>query len=112
MKYFVMIFGFFGLLFADMDVKGLITSIDDSEKSIIVNGNTKIKVLPQTKIKLDDCGLFGNDIYGKFADLKVNSFVDIDVFVTGNQTNTMQSNQDIIYIAEEIELKCNKNSAY
>lgn len=112
MKYFIILFGLFGLLFADMDVKGLITAIDNDKKTIVVNDSILIKILPQTKIKLDDCGLFGNDIYGKFTDLKVNSLVDVDVFVGSNQMDVMQTGKGIVYIAEEVELKCNRNSAY
>lgn len=114
MRYFVILFGFFGFLFAGMDIKGIITSIDNTNKTITINNNTQIKVLPQTVIKLDDCGMFGSDLYGRFTDLQVNSFVDVDVFVTGDQMNMMQSNQanGIVYVAEEVELKCNRTRAY
>lgn len=113
MRYFFVIFGFFGFLMG-MDIQGIITSVDSPKKIIVVNNNVQIKVLPQTVIKLDDCGMFGNDVYGRFTDLKVNSFVDVDVFVTGDQMNMMQSNQmnNFVYVAEEIELQCNKYRAY
>lgn len=114
MRYFLILFTVCSFLFAGMDVKGLITSIDHSKKTITINNNITIQVLPQTEIKLDDCGMFGNDIYGKFTDLKVNSFVDVDVFMMGNQMSASPQNQadSLSYIAEEIELQCHRNRAY
>lgn len=102
----------------DMELKGLITNVDDANKTIAINGTT-IKILPQTKIKLDDCGIFGTDIDGKFVDLKLNSFVEAEVFpnmssIAGGQYATPDAGKAgaPIYIAEEVELKCTKNSAY
>lgn len=68
--------------------------------------------MPQTVIELDDCGMFGQDIYGKFVDLKVNSFVDVDLVLNNYQFDPNQPPANLSYIAEKIELKCNRNSAY
>lgn len=118
-KTLIALFVLFTIVFADdMEIKGLITNIDDTNKTIAINGTT-IKILPQTKIKLDDCGIFGTDLAGKFIDLKLNSFVEAEVFpnmsnIAGGQYATHDAGQvgAPIYIAEEVELKCTRNSAY
>lgn len=102
---------------SDIEFKGIITSVDNAKKTISVN-NTLIQILPQTKVKLDDCGIFGTDLIGKFSDLKVNSFVEVDAFPNNAAMVGSYATQDAgksgapLYIAEEVELKCVKNSAY
>lgn len=107
-----------GVAFADgIELKGLITGIDNDKKTISING-TLIQVLPQTEITLDDCGIFGTDVRGKFVDLKLNSFVEAEVFanmlnVAGEYATADAGKSGApAYIAEEIELKCVSNSAY
>lgn len=95
----------FGAVFADMDVEGLISSVDDANKTITIN-NMVIQILPQTKIKLDECGVFGTDLAGKFVDLKQGSFAEAEVYPNTANTGTNP------YIAKEVEIKCVKNSAY
>lgn len=94
----------------EMEVKGVITTIDNNAKTILVN-NFLIQVMPQTQIKLDDCGIFGTDKIGKFVDLTIGSLVEVEVFPKyAIQDQTIASNSN--YIASEIELKCTKNKAY
>ena len=107
-----------GSLFAGgMDFKGLITGVDDKNKTITINGYL-VQILPQTRIKLDDCGIFGTDVAGKFVDLKQGSFVKVDVFpnmasVAGQYaTPNAGAAGAPVYIAEKVKLKCAKNAAY
>ncbi|MGX2983818.1 DUF5666 domain-containing protein [Helicobacter sp. 23-1045] len=106
-----------GLFAGGMDLDGLITGIDNQNKTITING-VLVQVLPQTKIKLDDCGIFGTDLAGKFVDLKQGAFVEAEVFpnmasVAGQYaTQNAGSAGAPVYIAEEIELKCTNNPAY
>lgn len=96
-----------GAVFAsDMDIEGLITSVDDANKTITINGFV-VKILPQTKIKLDDCGVFGMDLAGKFVDLKQGSFAEAEVYPSMPNTGATPA-----YTAKEVEVKCVKNSAY
>ena len=106
-----------GLFAGGMDLNGLITAIDNQNKTITING-VLVQVLPQTKIKLDDCGIFGTDLAGKFVDLKQGSFVEAEVFPNMSSVAGQYATQNAgatgapVYIAEEIELKCTRNRAY
>lgn len=75
------------------DIKGVIESIDDGNKTIKVGGNL-IYVLPYTEIEKDSCGS-GWDIPQKFADLRVNDTVKIDVFYDNGRI-----------MAKEIDVLC------
>lgn len=64
----------------DFDVQGQISAVDDANKTVTItgpSGSLTIKVLPYTEIKGDDCGAFGQDIYGSFKDLTVGKFVKL-----------------------------------
>lgn len=105
-------------IFADgMDLNGIITDINDTNKTITINGYL-VQVLPQTKIELDECGIFGMDLAGKFVDLTIGSFVEAEVFpnmvsVAGQYATANAGTTGApIYIAEEIEVKCTRNRAY
>lgn len=102
-----------GLQADGFEIKGIIGGIDNNAKTILVN-NTNIQVMPQTHIKLDDCGIFGMDVNGKFSDLAIGSFVEIEAWpnsaVNGVVPNT--TNAAAVYIASEIEQKCVNNRAY
>ena len=106
-----------GLFAGGMDLDGLITGIDNQNKTIMING-VLVQVLPQTKIKLDDCGIFGTDLAGKFVDLKQGAFVEAEVFPNMASVAGQYATQNAgtagapVYIAEEIELKCTRNRAY
>lgn len=81
------------------DITGLIGNVDNTQKTITVNGNV-IKVMPYTKIEQDACGA-GWDIPKQFADLKNGLLVEVDVEYQNN-----------VLIAEDIEIKCQQNRAY
>ena len=106
-----------GLFAGGMDLDGLITGIDNQNKTITING-VLVQVLPKTKIKLDDCGIFGTDLAGKFVDLKQGAFVEAEVFPNMASVAGQYATQNAgtagapVYIAEEIELKCTRNRAY
>ena len=109
--------GISGLFAGGMDLEGLITGIDDKNKTIAING-VVVQVLPQTRIKLDDCGIFGTDLAGKFVDLKQGAFVEAEVFPNMSSVAGQYATPNAgaagapMYIAEEIELKCTRNRAY
>lgn len=84
----------------DIEINGQITAIDDANKTITLNGTQVIKVFPHTKLKGDNCGLFGSDLRGKFVDLKVNMFVEVE----------MLPQFDGSLGAKEIEWKCGGNA--
>lgn len=61
--------------FADMDIQGQIVDVNNANKTITIsglNGNMVVQVFPYTKLKGDDCGIFGNDTYHNFTALKPN----------------------------------------
>lgn len=103
--------GFTCGLYADgFEIKGIINNIDQNAKTIVVN-NITVQVMPQTHIKLDDCGIFGMDLNGKFVDLAVGSFVEIEAW-PNSAVNGAPQNASVSYIASEIEQKCVSNRAY
>lgn len=99
-----------GLQADGFEIKGIINNIDNNAKTISVN-NITIQVMPQTHIKLDDCGIFGMDVDGKFSDLAVGSFVEVEAW-PNSAVNGVAPNATTSYIASEIEQKCVSNRAY
>lgn len=94
------IFGLFASLSLSFaDNYGIIESVNNADKTIVVN-QTKIKVLPYTKIEEEACDN-GWDTPKKFADLKAGQVVEIDFMGVENN----------ILIAKEIEIQC-ANRAY
>ncbi len=88
--------------FADMDMHGQIVEVNQANKTITIsgmNGNMVVQVFPYTKLKGDDCGIFGNDTYHNFTDLKPGMFVEIDGYPQGQ-----------IFGAQEIEWKCGRRA--
>lgn len=81
------------------DNYGVIESVNDTDKTIVVN-KTTIKVLPYTKIEEEACEN-GWDTPKKFSDLKVGQVIEVDFM--GAENN--------ILIAKEIEIQC-ANRAY
>lgn len=110
-------FGFSVIFAGGIDLDGVITDINDANKTITINGFL-VQILPQTKIELDECGIFGMDLAGKFVDLKVGAFVEAEVFPNMTSVAGQYATQNAgsvgapIYIAEEIEVKCTRNRAY
>lgn len=88
--------------FADMDIQGQIIDVNNANKTITIsgmNGNMVVQVFPYTKLKGDDCGLFGNDTYHNFTALKPGMFVEIDGYPQGQ-----------FFGAQEIEWKCGRRA--
>lgn len=104
----------------DFDVHGQISAVDDKNKTITLSsagGQLVIKVLPYTEIKGDDCGAFGQDIYGTFKDLTVGKFVEVEAVPYGGYNAYADNNaqainpqtglpKDMQLTAKEIEWKC------
>ncbi|ANV98618.1 hypothetical protein BBW65_07325 [Helicobacter enhydrae] len=86
------------LAFAD-DFEGVIEQIDDTNKTITING-VAIKILPQTKIEEDSCWMPW-DISKRFADLKVGDIVEVDLMHHNNMG-----------AAKKVEIQCVRNRAY
>lgn len=104
----------------DFDVAGQISAVDHANKTITLagpGGQLVIKVLPYTEIKGDDCGVFGQDVYGSFKDLTVGKFVKVEAVPYGGYNAYADSNagainpqtglpKDMQLTAKEIEWKC------
>lgn len=104
----------------DFDIKGVITAVDDGQKTITLSGatgaNLTIKILPYTELKGDDCGAFGRDVYGTFKDLTVGKFVKIEAVpynydaYGANNANAIDPKtglpQNMQLAAKEVEWDC------
>ncbi len=97
--------GVFGVpAFADLDIQGQIIEINDVNKQLTLsglNGNVVVQVFHYTKLKGDDCGVFGTDTYHNFTALKPGMFVEIEGYPQG---------QGGIFGAKEVEWKCGKRA--
>lgn len=92
---------------ADWDIAGQITAIDPVNHTITLNGNAVIQILPYTKLKGDDCGIFWNDTYGTFADLEVGKFVEAEVYPSAPAGAAPQAGAGgAQFVAQEVEWKC------
>lgn len=89
-------------------LQGIIASADHTNKTITVNSiygdSVVVKILPNTEIEMNDCGIFGIDKYGTFKDLTPGTFVEIKLY--------FQNNTGTNPIAHEVEIECYKNKAY
>lgn len=104
----------------DFDVQGQISAVDDKNKTITLagpGGQLVIKVLPYTEIKGDDCGPFGQDIYGSFKDLTPGKYVKVEAVPYGGYDAYSANNAQAInpatglpkdgqLTAKEIEWNC------
>ena len=109
-------------LLADWDIEGQITAINPTAKTITIagmGGSAVVQILPYTKLKGDDCGPWGNDVYGTFADLKQGMFVEAEVYPAGagmpgvgmpmgaaGNTTAPQIVEGAQFVAKEVEWKC------
>ncbi|EJV0379047.1 hypothetical protein N5257_001978, partial [Campylobacter coli] len=64
------------MLFADsLKLQGTIAEVYDNNKTLLIDsiygGQMAVRILPNTEIDMDNCGIFGMDKHGKFKDLKV-----------------------------------------
>ncbi|MDE6958300.1 hypothetical protein LS72_001005 [Helicobacter apodemus] len=105
----------------DFDVYGQISAVDSINKTITLaspgGGQLVIQVLPYTKIKGDDCGAFGNDIYGTFKDLTMGKFIKAEVVHYGAYppaqnpgTQSPNTTNNTHYTAKEIEWECRRKA--
>ncbi len=104
-------------LLADWDIRGQITAINPAAKTITIagmGGNAVVQILPYTKLKGDDCGPWGNDVYGTFANLKQGMFVEAEVYPAGagmpmgaaGNAAAPQPVQGAQFVAKDVEWKC------
>ncbi|ASQ31072.1 hypothetical protein CAV_1462 [Campylobacter avium LMG 24591] len=98
---------------ADSILQGSIIEVKDASKSIVIDtiyqGPVEVKVLPSTRIELDDCGFFGMDnIFedGDFGDLKIGRHAEVDGYYPTN----VQVQNTGMPIARKIEVKCYKQA--
>ena len=96
-------------LYADSWLQGSVVQVNEAQKVVVVDtihsGQVAVKILPTTKVELDDCGWFGladSWIFsdrGNFWDIKVGRYVEIDGYypASANASNTT---------AVKVEVKC------
>lgn len=101
--------GIFSSAYAD-GIYGVIVDVNDGAKTILMDTTygqkVNVKILPNTEIDMDDCGLFGMDKYGTFKDLKVGTFIEAEVFHGYAQTPNQTQN----ITAKEIKIECKKKA--
>lgn len=104
----------------DFDVYGQISAVNAAARTITIsNGaqNMEIKIMPHTKLKGDDCGMFGNDTYGTFdRDLTPGKFVKVEIFygymgggypqAYPQQGQAQNPQMQGPMVAKEVEWKC------
>ncbi|AJC86938.1 hypothetical protein [Campylobacter sp. RM16704] len=97
-------------------IYGTIVDINDGEKTILIDTTygqkMNIKILPNTEIDMDDCGIFGMDKQGTFKDLKIGTFIEAEIFHGYTQTtpNPQVPNQTQNITAKEIKIDCKKRA--
>lgn len=104
------------VLAADWDIYGKIVAVDDKNKTVTLEGTggvAVVQILPYTELKGDNCGQWGNDVYGTFVDLSVGKIVEMEVYPVGmvppqgQQAAPMQGvAKEAQFIAKEVEWKC------
>lgn len=100
-----------GLIFSSIvyaeGIFGTIAQVDDGTKTILVETtsgkNLNMKILPNTEIEMDECGIFWTDKQGTFKDLKVGTFLEAKFF-HANDANS--SNITV----KKIEIDCKKKA--
>ncbi|HEB9326917.1 TPA: hypothetical protein RZK19_001241 [Campylobacter coli] len=101
------------ILLADsVKLQGTIAEVYDNNKTLLIDsiygGQMAVKVLPNTEIDMDNCGIFGIDKNGKFKDLKVGDFLEVKVYYPGYSSNPTQT--PVIPVAREIDIECYKKA--
>lgn len=98
------------LLADSIKLEGTIAQIDDNNKTLLINpiygGEMTIKVLPNTEIEMDDCGILGMDKDGTFKDLRVGDFLESKISYGVPATPNTQA----IPVARKIEIQCYKKA--
>ncbi|EAJ5673899.1 hypothetical protein B5C95_07095 [Campylobacter lari] len=109
------VLGLSSLAYAD-GIYGVIVDVNDGAKTILIDTTygqkMNVKILPNTEIDMDDCGIFGMDKYGTFKDLKIGTFIEAEVFHGYAQTtpNPQTPNQVQNITAKEIKIECKKRA--
>ncbi|WP_291950218.1 hypothetical protein [Campylobacter sp.] len=107
------ILGVSNFAYAD-GIYGTIIDINDTTKTILVDTThgqkINMKILPNTKIDMDDCGIFGMDKYGTFKDLKVGTFIEAEIFQGYTQNNLQNQDQLQNITIKKIEIDCKKRA--
>lgn len=98
-------------LYADSWLQGSVAKVDEAQKIVVIDtihsGQVAVKILPNTKVELDDCGWFGladSWIFsdrGDFWDIKVGRYVEVDGFA--GATGVANANTAT---ASKVEVKC------
>lgn len=101
----------------DFDVYGQISAVDSVNKTITLASpggqNIIFQVLPNTKITGDNCGPFGNDVYGTFKDLTIGKFVKVEAVQYGAYPPAQSSNTPnnvVQYTATDIQWECGRKA--
>ncbi|MCW1359833.1 hypothetical protein [Campylobacter sp. US33a] len=100
------------LLADSVKLQGTIAEIYDNNKTLLIDsiygGQMAVKVLPNTEIDMDDCGIFGMDKRGMFKDLNVGDFLEVKLYYPS--TMNTPTNSQVVPVAREIEIQCYKKA--
>ncbi len=117
-KLATLLLAFLGTAWAD-GIYGTIVDVNDAAKTILVETTygerLNMKILPNTEIDMDDCGLFGMDRYGTFRDLKVGTFLEAEIFYGYQTPNpnagaTPQTPQIQNVSVRKIDIECRRRA--
>lgn len=96
-------------LLADNALQGNIIEVSEADKTVLIEslyqGQVRVKILPHTRVKLDNCGIFGTDFFdeGTFKDIKVGRYLEVENYAP-------QANNATIISATKVEVKCYKKA--
>ncbi len=96
-------------LYADSWLQGPVTQVNEAQKVVVIDtihsGQVAVKILPTTKVELDECGWFGladSWIFtdrGNFWDIKVGRYAEIDAYYPAGAQSGATT-------ATKVEVKC------
>ena len=96
-------------LYADSWLQGAVTQVNEAQKIVVVDtihsGQVAVKILPTTRVELDECGWFGladSWIFtenGDFWDIEVGRYVEVDAYMPVNAQGGTTT-------ATKVEVKC------
>ncbi len=96
-------------LWADSWLQGSVIQVNEAQKVVVVDtihaGQVAVKILPTTRVELDECGWFGladSWIFtdnGDFWDIEVGRYVEIDAYYPANARGGTTT-------ATKVEVKC------
>ncbi|MCX2683460.1 hypothetical protein OQH60_06110 [Campylobacter sp. MIT 21-1685] len=108
--FFLVLFFGSSCLFADgIKVHGVIAEVYENNRTLVLDsaygGVMAIRVVPHTEIDMDNCGFFGMDKHGRWKDLKIGEFVEVELYYTSYQPNAMS-----VPVAKEIQIECHRRA--